>query len=102
MLDVDGYPDETSLERIEQYDLATESLDGLLALIRENWNWPDWGFVRKGDDLWLHTGGWSGNEDVIGSLENNAIFWLMFWESTRRGGHYHFDMSRPREDAAGE
>ena len=89
MLDADGYPDEASLERIEKYDLLKEPLDGLLELIRENWNWPDWGFNHDGDILELHTGGWSGNEDVITSVFKN-MFWSLYWESSRRGGHYRF------------
>ena len=41
--------------------------------------------------LQLHTGGWSGCEDMISKLqEENQIFWIMHWYSIVRGGHYEF------------
>ena len=40
--------------------------------------------------LYISTGGWSGNEDLIGAMQNNAMLWIMTWVSSRRGGHYTF------------
>lgn len=40
-------------------------------------------------NLELHTGGWSGNEDIIQALQNNKLFWVN-WEMSRVGGHYYF------------
>lgn len=40
----------------------------------------------------LHTGGWSGNEEIIKALQDNKLFWLMWWQKTERGGHYTFEI----------
>jgi hypothetical protein len=40
--------------------------------------------------LQLHTGGWSGCEDMIEVLMENILFWSRFWYSSTRGGHYEF------------
>jgi hypothetical protein len=42
--------------------------------------------------LELHTGGWSGNEDIIEALQNHKLFWMMWWWKTERGGHYYFEV----------
>lgn len=42
--------------------------------------------------LELHTGGWSGNEEIIKALQGNKLFWLMWWQKTERGGHYTFEI----------
>lgn len=89
-LDDDGYPTEEALQFIENYDIAQDSPEGLIKFIEEIWYHGDWGFIQDGDKLELHTGGWSGNEDVIRSLQK-TFFWTFFWESSRRGGHYYFD-----------
>jgi len=48
-------------------------------------------FHRKVMKLVLHTGGWSGNEDIIIELEQ-TWFWLMYWSESHRGGHYYFEI----------
>jgi len=89
-LDHDGYPTMEALQFIEQYDVIKDGVEGLVSFIGEIWYFDDWGFKRDGDKLELHTGGWSGNEEVIQSLRKN-LFWTFFWESSRRGGHHYFD-----------
>lgn len=37
------------------------------------------------------TGGWSGNESIIGAMQKNRMVWNFLWEQSRRGGHYVFD-----------
>lgn len=90
LLDEDGYPTDLCLMQIESYDLTERGVEPLLKLLESVWHFGDWGFKRDGDKLELHTGGWSGNEDIIYSLKKN-FFWAFFWESSRRGGHYYFD-----------
>jgi len=56
----------------------------------------DWGFILSGEEeftLSLSTGGWSGNEDIIRALKKNFIFWSMYWQMNRRGGHYQFKIT---------
>ena len=92
MPDKDGYPTEKELKRIRGWDLTREDVRGLLRYIEDCWN-TDYGvFCLKGKrvlKLKLHTGGWSGNEDIIGTLVDSR-FWLLYWRGTRRGGHYTF------------
>lgn len=89
LLDNDGYPTDDALTTIEAWDIITQGTEPLLDLVKSIWWMPDWGFLRNEDRLELHTGGWSGNENIIRSLEK-TFFWTFFWESSRRGGHYYF------------
>lgn len=89
-LDEEGYPTDEALLFIESYDLKNRGVEDLLNFIGEIWYFEDWGFIRDGNKLELHTGGWSGNEDIIRALRP-TFFWTFCWESERRGGHYYFD-----------
>jgi hypothetical protein len=93
MLDENRYPDDESLERIKNWDLQAQGIDGLLALVEENTNWADRQIHQRGKNVIYyeyHTGGWSGNEDVIGALRRNLMFWSLCWRKTEVGGHYYF------------
>ena len=93
MLDRDNYPDEASLKQIMEWDTLKDGVEGLLNLVEENTNWADRQIERRGKRVIYyeyHTGGWSGNEDVIESLHHNFLFWSVFWQKTTRGGHYYF------------
>ena len=98
MLDSDNYPDEKFLEEIKGWDLLTQGAEGLLDLIEENTNWADRQIHIIGKKVIrfeYHTGGWSGNEDVIGALRQNLCFWAFFWEKSTRGGHFYFRIAHP-------
>ena len=86
-MDEDGYPEEDELKRIREWP---EDWAALFAFIHSIWHWPDWGFTQEGNRVSLSTGGWSGNEEIIGALRDNALAWMVTWESSRRGGHYTF------------
>jgi len=66
------------------------------------WHWPDWGWKELATDdrttYDISTGGWSGNEELIGAMRENFMFWSMCWVSSRRGGHYIFEV-RPIKKA---
>ena len=65
----------------------------MLDLVEENTNWPDWSFSVTGKRILhfeYHTGGWSGNEDVISALERNSLFFALYWKKSEVGGHYFF------------
>lgn len=95
----DPYPTEDELDQIEQWD--HEDPKGLMEFIREDLWWePDWGFKLTGKKvlkLALHTGGWSGNESIIGALQRN-MFWMLYWQRSDRGGHYYFRITKPKEN----
>ena len=92
-LDTDGYPAEESLEAIEKWEVIGSPLTEFLEYCQSLWSYPE-RWVQEEDSLYLSTGGWSGNESVVGSMKRNFIFWAMCWEESRRGGHYKFDLTR--------
>ena len=54
-------------------------------------------YKRKGKIyLQLHTGGWSGNEEII-NLLHGTMFWHLWWIKTIRGGHYYFEIEALKE-----
>ena len=89
----DEYPRDSELRMLAKWDFEKRSVHKFLSEIERLWHWPDWGFNLKGKNvlrLSLHTGGWSGNESIIGAIEKNFIFWATCWQETRVGGHYKF------------
>ena len=91
MPDQDHYPTDEELARIEKWDTSdAQSRQKFMAFVRSCWWMPDWGFQQTGDRYDLSTGGWSGNEEIIGAMQENFLFWGQCWESSRKGGHYVF------------
>ena len=91
-MDEDGYPEEDVLKKIREWDIVKDDYNDLIRLIQENWKFEEFGyFVLNGKNLELHTGGWSGNEDIIDALKQ-TVFWSAFWMKTERGGHYYFEL----------
>jgi hypothetical protein len=107
------YPTEEELINIELWDL-NEGDDGkypklyaLLDYVKDLWEYSDrfvigksrkdkWISNRRIRTLYLSTGGWSGNESIIGALHKNFIFWAMYWYKEQRGGHYWFQIPPKR------
>lgn len=99
MPDKDGYPTEDELRRIKEWDVCSD-LMGLLRFIEDLWFYSD-RFILKGKRvlrLYLSTGGWSGNEDIIIALEENFVFWTCFWQKSTIGGHYWFKFKLFKSD----
>jgi hypothetical protein len=87
------YPSEPELKEIRQW--AHEDCIGLMEFVFGIWEYADIGYCRRiGRRFWFSTGGWSGNEDIVGALMDNRMFWTMCWYSSRRGGHYRFDVPK--------
>lgn len=93
-MDENGYPTDEELEAIEQYDICKDGVNGLLDMLEATWYYGHPYFVREGEKLELHTGGWSGNEEIIGALERNPAFWAFYWQKSERGGHYYFEIPK--------
>lgn len=98
ILDDDGYPHECDLERIESWHVGDGPLFSLLDFIGRRWSYPD-RWIKDdhvdgmGHEVWrcrCSTGGWSGNEDLIGALRENFFAWSLAWYQSRRGGHHEF------------
>jgi hypothetical protein len=85
------YPSDQELETIATWDHT--DFHGLMQYIEPIWEFADVGyfeFHKDTNSYSLHTGGWSGNEDIIGAMNDNLTWWLMYWESSIRGGHFIF------------
>jgi hypothetical protein len=91
----DGYPDDAELKKIAKWPL--DDLEGLLEYVRQRWQYADAGYWRqRGGKYWISTAGWSGNESIIGALEENYVFWAICWLQSRRGGHYIFEIKKAK------
>lgn len=89
-MDPEGYPDEEELKCIREWPKDWEAL---MEYVKRRWWMPDWGWTEARKKTYvISTGGWSGNEDLIGAMHDNWIFWSMCWEQSRRGGHYIFKL----------
>lgn len=94
IFDTSGYPTEESLRAIATWNFRQRPYEEFLSYTKALWTYPDrWEQTEK--QLRLSTGGWSGNEELLGAMEQNFVFWAMCWEQSRRGGHYIFDLSHP-------
>lgn len=96
MPDRDGYPTTEELQNI--LDFEGNPAD-FMSVINLMW-WHDGFTIKNGRDglhgkavkrCYLSTWGWSGNEEIIGVLQQ-TWFWFQWWRSSRRGGHYEFEI----------
>ena len=92
-MDKDGYPEEEELETIKTW--KGDDLRGLMEYVHDLWKYAEDGYwseeVSDGHhEYHLSTAGWSGNEDIIAAMQSNHVWWMMFWKSSIRGGHYVF------------
>jgi len=89
-MDEHGYPTDDELETITKWKMSSlANYHALMLYIGELWRWNNY-FTRNGNTYELSTGGGAGNEEIIGAMGNNSMFWLLYWKSSRRGGHYVF------------
>ena len=96
------YPTDEELNTIRTFDTTKRPIRELVEYIKSLWRNPDFGFkLYRGRDtlfkksvmrLELYTGGWSGNESIMEALLNNLCVYYSFWEESRRGGHYRFEI----------
>lgn len=101
LLDDEGYPTDEWLGFLRNYK-PSETLpieEFVTDVLRQGWWMPEWGFklhkkYRGRKKLELHTGGWSGNEEVIEAIKSNI--WLagfsMRYEKWNMGGHFYFSI----------
>ena len=96
--DSDGYPTEATLRKIREWEWK-KGWCNLMTFVQAIWHWGDNQYStesikdaldRDVIEYTFHTGGWSGNEWIIGALSENRFFWFMNWYSSKRGGHYKF------------
>jgi hypothetical protein len=63
-----------------------------MAFVRSCWKYADWGWTQEGRRFAIFTGGWSGNEELIGAMQENFVFWAICWEWSHKGGHFEFQL----------
>lgn len=98
------YPTEEQLEYIRKFDILKEHPVKLAKYVQEIWHWgEDYCRLYEGKNkisdtaywkLELHTGGWSGNEEIVYALRENWMFWNVCWFAHHRGGHYYFEIPK--------
>jgi len=94
------YYTERELKEIQNWDIR--DAHNLIERLRDMWEYKNyfienWGLDQIHNErpilmLESHTGGWSGNEDIIEALQSHKLFWTMWWWKTERGGHYYFEV----------
>lgn len=93
------YPTEQELKEIEtlggilfekpQTDLK---FNEFIEQLQELWYFDTYIEYEEENNKWtleLHTAGWSGNESIIGVIQD-TMFWFLYWQKSERGGHYYF------------
>lgn len=104
--DDDGYPTEAALKAIEIWHW--DDAKGWFKFIEDLWAYRSWGWKEvDGPHEWsdleqykdkvvhryyISTAGWSGNESIIGAMQDNSMMWHLNWVESRRGGHYIFEL----------
>ena len=72
---------------------SDKNVKELIDFIYSIWEFAEEGYFKLSGKrvlkLELHTGGWSGNEEIVLALQKN-LFWFLYWQKSERGGHYYF------------
>ncbi len=83
------YPTKKQLKKIRKWNPS--DLHGLMAYVKDIWQYADSGYWRQDGEVYsISTAGWSGNEEIIIAMKSNHVWWMMFWQGSKRGGHYTF------------
>lgn len=91
------YPTEGDLKAIRTWELKErEDYIALAKFVCNIWHWPNFATLtwkaKKVDVLRLVTGGWSGNEDIVGALQENQLFGMVCWKKSERGGVHIYEI----------
>lgn len=98
LLDENGYPTDEWIEFIFDFkpDDSFTIMD-FVACLKDGWWMPQSGYrFNRGvkNILELHTGGWSGNEEIMSAILSN--YWLssfkMIYIKWEIGGHHYFEI----------
>jgi hypothetical protein len=98
LLDEDGYPTDHALNLIEIW--PWDDPKGWFEFIKSIWHQASWGWnvdtkTNNSKSVLVYnisTGGWSGNESIIGAMQLNDFMWWIHWVQSRRGGHFIFEV----------
>jgi len=86
------YPEEEQLDKIANWSVweSLHNFREFMDYVFSLWSYRDWGWRQNNDIYTISTAGWSGNEDIIDAMQQNFVFWSLYWYSTRVGGHHIF------------
>lgn len=87
--DKTGLPTDEFLEALRTWPIGTYS--AMLADVSRAWQ-HSVDVQQRGTLYKFDTCGWSGNEDIIEAMRDNAEFWRTCWVQSRRGGKYVFEV----------
>lgn len=105
--DKDGYPTQEALDYLKNWwrrfdngayvvgefsELTKANVSNLMAYVTSLWYFDDWGVIHdpRKRSFELHTGGWSGNEEIMEYFEKTQ-FACFYWQMKRVGGHYFYE-----------
>ena len=99
--DIEEYPSDEVLEQIEA--MPCDDFHKFMEFVHSHWRFAEWGWKCEGDIYYVSTGGWSGNESLLGAMSENFMFWSLYWQEARRGGPYVFSsLAYPAEKSLPE
>ena len=90
------YPTDEDLGLISNWSI--KDITGWFDYVQSVWALTKWKIEDATDDITerpvtrytISTGGWSGNEELIGAMQRNWLMWNVTWVQSNRGGHYIF------------
>lgn len=93
------YPMDDEVEKVRKWAFDSPgSFEAFMKYVKSigHW-WPQdvFGWTQDGRVFHVSTGGWSGNEEILGAMQENWTFWAVCWHEHRRGGHYIFELPDP-------
>jgi len=91
----DEYPEEDDLKDLREWN--AKDFEGCIQFLKEKWCWEDY-FSLEDGVAHISTGGWSIHEEMVSALQENFVWWSLYWYSTTRGGHYVFKARNIKED----
>ena len=85
-----NYPDSADIRKIKKWK-TTNGWRDLIDFVEGAVWLRDYGrFRRNNRHVRIATGGWSGNEEIVGALSDNLVFWATCWLKSERGGLHVF------------
>jgi hypothetical protein len=100
-MDQHGYPETDELKKIEEWEIgSSKDIMELFHYIKSLWRYAKLFRITDNSpyEVRISTGGWSGNEDIIRSVQKNKLFWMLCWYQSTRGGYYAFRFSDGSEN----
>ena len=92
-------PKDEEVDRVREWKFAEPgSFDAFMDYVKsigKYWPKESFGWTQDGRIYHVSTGGWSGNEEILGAMQANWVFWVACWQEHRRGGHYIFELPDP-------